>query len=344
MHIVLGIGNPGAEYQRTRHNIGFEVIEALVERWGKHLEKHKKWKSLQVEHRLPADYQAERVLAMQPQTYVNLSGISAQAACTFYKAPPAQLLVVVDDLNLPLGTLRFREGGSAGGHNGLKDISARLGPNYPRLRVGIGAPTGDQVGFVLGKWAPNEVDDVHAMTAKAADCVAAWLQGGVTAAMRFNGPLHAEQPKPKPSIAVIDYGSEDYRAALALREAVLRQPLGLTLSAEDLADEDQQVHLVLRMPNGDLAGTAVLRPLADGVVQLRQMAVAESARGQGLGQRLARAAEGQAKKRGWRVVELAARAEAVGFYRKLGYRFDGEPYQSLGIEHQRMRRRLVKGG
>ena len=140
------------------------------------------------------------MLLVKPETYVNNSGEAAQALLAFHHITPNDMLVVVDDLNLSLGTLRLRADGSAGGHNGLRDIEARLGPTYPRLRVGIGAPPSAevQIDHVLGRWHEAERTDVVAMIAKAADCVAAWLAADVEAACRFNGPLHPPAPRPKP--------------------------------------------------------------------------------------------------------------------------------------------------
>ena len=199
MRIVLGIGNPGREYERTRHNIGFLVIDELARRhdvgaW------QNKWKSDVADWRLPPVLGGDRALLIKPRTYVNLSGEAAQAALAFHKALPADLLVVVDDINLPLGTLRLRDAGSAGGHNGLRDIEARLGQAYPRLRVGVGAPKSgaDQVGHVLGGFAPDEQADAEAAVRKAADCVEAWIRDGVTVACSFNGPLRPPPPRPKP--------------------------------------------------------------------------------------------------------------------------------------------------
>jgi len=116
----------------------------------------------------------------------------------FHKFAPADLLVVVDDLNLPLGTLRLRGEGSSGGHNGLKDLEARIGRDYPRLRIGIGGPAGNQVGHVLGRFAADEQRDVELAIAKAADCCERWLDAGLQAAMQLNGPLHPPPPKPRP--------------------------------------------------------------------------------------------------------------------------------------------------
>jgi len=196
MRVVLGIGNIGAQYVGTRHNVGFDVVDQLAQRagitgWSR------KWQSDCAEWRRGDD----RVLLVKPRTFVNLSGEAAQAILAFHKLSPADLLVVVDDINLPVGSLRARAAGSAGGHNGLRDIEARLGAAYPRLRLGVGAPAadGDQIAHVLGGFHPDERDDARDMIAKAADGVVAWLEGGMDALLRFNGPLRPPPPKPKPA-------------------------------------------------------------------------------------------------------------------------------------------------
>ena len=195
MRVILGICNPGATYERTRHNCGFLVLDELARRhglggWSK------RWNALVCDWRLSDPLAGERALLVKPQTYVNLSGESAQAVLAFHKAMPHELLVVVDDINLPLGHLRLRPDGSAGGHNGLKDIEARIGKAYPRLRVGIGRPANDQVDHVLGMFSEAERVEVDAMIAKAADCVEGWLREGVAVACRFNGPSRPPAPAP----------------------------------------------------------------------------------------------------------------------------------------------------
>lgn len=197
MRVVLGIGNPGSQYERTRHNAGFLVLDALARRhalgdWGK------RWNALTCDWRVPESLGGERALLVKPQTFVNLSGESAQAVLAFHKLQPSDLLVVVDDINLPLGTLRLRPDGSAGGHNGLKDIEARIGKSYPRLRLGIGKPANDQVDHVLGAFTAEEQADLTAMIGKAVECIEGWMKDGVAIACRFNGPARAVPPPAAP--------------------------------------------------------------------------------------------------------------------------------------------------
>ena len=199
MRVICGIGNPGAQYAMTRHNAGFMIVDMLATRYGLSFEKHKKWQAQVAEWRLPAELGEGRALLLKPQTYVNESGRSLQPCMTFHKVLPAEVLVAVDDIHLPLASLRLRVNGSAGGHNGLKDIEARIGREYPRLRFGIGAPGIDQIGHVLGAFSTDERDDLQAGLSKACDCVERWLAEGPEAAMRFNGPLHPPQPQPKPA-------------------------------------------------------------------------------------------------------------------------------------------------
>jgi PTH1 family peptidyl-tRNA hydrolase len=199
MRLILGIGNPGREYEQTRHNLGFAVVEALARRHGATWSHEKRFKTDLATWESPSG----RVLLLKPRTFVNLSGETAQGLLAFHKLPPSDLLVVVDDLNLPTGHLRLRDGGSAGGHNGLRDIEARIGQNYPRLRCGCGPmPAGaDQVDFVLGGFRPDEREDAAAMIDKAAAAAAAWVSEGVVIACKFNGPLKAPPPRPKPDPA-----------------------------------------------------------------------------------------------------------------------------------------------
>jgi peptidyl-tRNA hydrolase, PTH1 family len=195
MRVVLGIGNPGSSYERTRHNCGFLVVDEVARRHG--LDGwSKRWNALVCDWRVPDTLGGGRVLLVKPLTFVNLSGESAQAVLAFHKLLPSDMLVVVDDINLPLGHLRLRPDGSAGGHNGLKDIEARVGKLYPRLRIGIGRPANDQVDHVLGAFSDVERDDVQVMINKAAECVEGWLRDGVAVACRFNGPSRPAPPAP----------------------------------------------------------------------------------------------------------------------------------------------------
>ncbi len=184
--LVVGLGNPGSKYEGTRHNIGFEVIDRLAV-GGSGASFGRKFEGLLAE----AEIDFQRVLLLKPQTFMNLSGRSVVPALRFYKLEPADLLVLCDDLNLPLGKLRIRKGGSDGGQKGLRDISAQLGTeDYARLRIGIGdrGPI-EAPDFVLSRFRPAERPVVEDALIVATQAVAVWVAQGADAGMnRFNGP------------------------------------------------------------------------------------------------------------------------------------------------------------
>jgi peptidyl-tRNA hydrolase, PTH1 family len=194
MKIVVGLGNPGPNYTGTRHNVGFEVIDILASGpgGGKYTRKFE------------ADcaeglHGLDKVLYLKPLTFMNLSGRSVRAAMDFYKINVNDMLIVCDDINLPLGQLRMRPGGSAGGHNGLKDIEKQLGTQeYARLRLGVGGPGQNElVDYVLARFKPSERDVVSDMNIRAAQAVVSWMSLGTAATMnRFNAP-EKEPKKPK---------------------------------------------------------------------------------------------------------------------------------------------------
>jgi len=185
MKLIVGLGNPGKKYERTRHNVGFEVLDRLAGRFADAPAKEK-FDGLVAE----ATIADRRTLLLWPQTLMNRSGRSVGSALAFYKLELTDLLVVCDDFNLPLGKLRFRSQGSAGGQNGLDDIISRLGSEeFARLRIGIG-PVPDQwdpADFVLGRFDADERPAIDEAIGQAAEGVACWLADGVEACMnRFN--------------------------------------------------------------------------------------------------------------------------------------------------------------
>ncbi len=186
MKLVIGLGNPGRQYAGTRHNVGFDVIDYLASGPGVGPAKA----AFQAE---VAEFTegGEKVLLVKPQTYMNLSGRAVRAVVDFYKLAPADLLVVCDDFNLPLGKLRVRTKGSHGGQNGLRSIQEQLGTDeYARMRIGVGQPgPGDAVDHVLSRFKPGERAVVEDAVATAAAGVLVWLRQGVEACMnRVNGP------------------------------------------------------------------------------------------------------------------------------------------------------------
>ena len=180
MKLIVGLGNPGEGYQNSRHNVGFCLIDLLSDRWQIELKRRK----------FQARYGSgmvgkESVALLKPQTYMNLSGASVAEAMGFYQASPPDLLVVVDDMALPLGHLRLRGQGSAGGHNGIEDIISRLGhQEFARLRLGIGsARPGGAVNHVLGAFNAAEQEVIEGSLVRATAAVGCWLELGVEKAM-----------------------------------------------------------------------------------------------------------------------------------------------------------------
>ncbi len=183
--LVAGLGNPGREYARTRHNVGFLVADALARRTGSAFAHEPKWN---------ADVaRAGEVTFMKPMTFMNLSGESVGDFCRFYKIEPEHALVILDDAALPLGRLRLRGSGSDGGHNGLESVLMHLGSErVPRLRIGIGGAKDSLVGHVLGKFSAEEQSILEQTVNRAADAVEFAQANGLEAAMnQFNSN---EQP------------------------------------------------------------------------------------------------------------------------------------------------------
>lgn len=184
--IVAFLGNPGLKYNGTRHNAGFMAADAMEKKLGVRINKMR-FKALTQ----TVDIGSHRVLLMKPQTYMNLSGDAIAQAAKFYKVPPERVIVVSDETALPIGKLRIRRGGSAGGHNGLKSIIARLGTDqFPRIRLGVGAPPHpdyDMADWVLAAFKGQDAADMEAVAEKAAGAVACYITEGADKAMnKFN--------------------------------------------------------------------------------------------------------------------------------------------------------------
>lgn len=184
--LVVGLGNPGDKYENTRHNAGFMAIDQLADR-GDFPVQRLKFHALTQQ----ATISGQGVLVMKPTTYMNLSGDAVAEAAAFYKVPPEHILVLCDDVSLPVGKLRIRLSGSAGGHNGLKHIIQRLGTDqFPRLKIGVGAkphPDYDMADWVLGKFVGPDKTAMDEATLRAAQAVECYLKDGPQKAMnQFN--------------------------------------------------------------------------------------------------------------------------------------------------------------
>jgi PTH1 family peptidyl-tRNA hydrolase len=193
LRLIVGLGNPGAEYAATRHNAGFLVVEELARRQSAGWSFEKKFNAC-----VARGARAEQTLLLaQPQTFMNASGEAVKPLLGFFRASPAQLLVIVDDADLPFGELRLRPGGSSGGHHGLESIEQHVGSReFARLRVGVGRKDGrrDIAGHVLGKFGAEEKPLLNRVVARAADQAECWVSYGVAKAMnQFNGIVNPER-------------------------------------------------------------------------------------------------------------------------------------------------------
>ena len=196
MKAIVGLGNPGREYAGTRHNIGFDVLDEVARRWGVQL---RPWKSVAD----VAVVSSRGVVLVEPQTYLNLSGDAVSRIAAFHKLEPSDVLVVVDEVQLPLGRLRVRRSGSAGGHNGLKSIIQHIGAEFPRLRIGVGRgdPKWDLADHVLSKFGREEREAVAETVAKAADAVELFAEDGLEVVMNRVNPAPADGRKSSDSEA-----------------------------------------------------------------------------------------------------------------------------------------------
>ena len=185
MKAIVGLGNPGSQYKGTRHNVGFDVIDEIARRQSVGFESAPA-EALIAKWRRPE----EAVLLVKPLTFMNLSGQAIGELARYFKIEVADLIVVVDEVHLPLGKLRARKRGSAGGHNGLKSVIAHLGDEFARLRLGVGrgADQRNLADHVLSRFEKDEAAEVERMTARAADAAEMFITSGIEAVMNaFNG-------------------------------------------------------------------------------------------------------------------------------------------------------------
>ena len=195
LRIIVGLGNPGRDYAETRHNVGFMVLDRLARRFGAEWKPDKARKG-----ELAA---GPGVLLIKPQTFMNCSGECVGPIMRYYKFEPEQVLVIYDDISFPVGTMKLRSSGSAGGHNGMKSLIAHLGgEKFPRIRVGIGAPgQKEMVGHVLGKFAPDERPLLEECLAKAEEATAMMMREGFQAAANKFNVKKEKKPRKKPEQA-----------------------------------------------------------------------------------------------------------------------------------------------
>ena len=203
MKLVVGLGNPGRKYNGTRHNVGFEVLAQLAQRYDVGRPKAKFDAEV-----AEAIIKNQKTILLSPLTYMNLSGRSVRAAVDFYKLPLTDLLVICDDINLNVARLRFRPGGSAGGQNGLKDIIHRLGDQgFGRLRVGVGQPPPgrEAADYVLGKFSSEDQAEIERAINRAADAAEVWIENGIQSAMnQFNADPNKPIPKKEKTSGSVD--------------------------------------------------------------------------------------------------------------------------------------------
>jgi PTH1 family peptidyl-tRNA hydrolase len=194
--LIVGLGNPGADYAKTRHNAGFLLVEKLAADWKCDWTVEKKFRARVAK----ADRSGKRLLLCQPQTFMNLSGETVGALANFYQLPLARILVAADDADLPVGTVRLRAGGSSGGHHGLESIEQHLASrDFARLKLGIGRRDGlrEITDYVLGRFDATETKTLEKVLERASKQVETWLDAGIEKAMQLNGVVDSDNEEKK---------------------------------------------------------------------------------------------------------------------------------------------------
>lgn len=189
MYIIAGLGNPGSKYENTRHNMGFKAIDAMASEFGIDVNRAK-FKGLIGEGRIGS----EKVILLKPQTYMNLSGQSVREIMNFYKIPEENLIVIYDDFDLPIGSIRVRKSGGPGTHNGMKSVVQELGSRkFPRVRVGIGSSDGSTIQFVIGKVGKDKQQILNEAAEAAASAAADIIRIGIENAMNIHNTRKSEK-------------------------------------------------------------------------------------------------------------------------------------------------------
>lgn len=189
MYIIAGLGNPGSKYENTRHNMGFKAIDAMASEFGIDVNRAK-FKGLIGEGRIGT----EKVILLKPQTYMNLSGQSVREIMNFYKIPEENLIVIYDDFDLPIGSIRVRKSGGPGTHNGMKSVVQEMGSRkFPRVRVGIGSSDGSTIQFVIGKVGKDEQQILNEAAEAAASAAADIIRIGIENAMNIHNTRKSEK-------------------------------------------------------------------------------------------------------------------------------------------------------
>lgn len=206
MYIIVGLGNPGREYAQTRHNIGFMAVDTLAERYNIEIKRHN-FRSVFGEGRIGS----QRVVLVKPETFMNNSGWAVRDIINWYKIDPEELIIMYDDVDIPVGTIRIKEKGSAGTHNGMRSIVYQLGfDNFPRIRIGIGGPKGekDMIAHVLSMPENDDIELLKTAIAEAAEAVTLIVEGKMSEAQgKFNKRAHKNKKKSRDEIiAVNDQG------------------------------------------------------------------------------------------------------------------------------------------
>src|ERR1700722_1031249 len=192
-YLIIGLGNPGETYVKTRHNVGFHIVQSLA----KKLQFGFKYAAFLSGEIAPVEIRGKKAILLLPTTYMNLSGEAVRRCVDYFKVALDHLIVVCDDVALPLGTMRIRSKGSPGGHNGLKNIEAHLGTeDYARLRIGISAPGEENLSeYVLDRFSQEEMEKVEEVTIKAIEALELWIAAGIVMAMQIANVQKGEKEK-----------------------------------------------------------------------------------------------------------------------------------------------------